>query len=329
MRRPSSAPAGIPAPLDVRGGNASSATAGNVTVKVGAVIRALTRDGDLAAVQLDELPDERQPQPSPPSGRLADEFAWRNRSNTCGRNSGEMPFPVSATIRRTLSPSSLDAHVDGAAGGRELDGVRQQVPDDLLHAIRIAVDEPGVAPSSFRIVMFLACAAGVTTSIAASVAATRSTGSISSRSLPLMMRAMSSMSSISRTCADGVALDDLERARRASPGRRSRAEQDARPAEHRVERRADLVRQRRQELVLHARALPRPAARACSAAAIWRRSSRFAVTRSLTSSTTVIVPTTASPSIERRDARALRHLARRRRLRGSAAGSGGSGATAR
>ena len=97
---------------------------------------------------------------------------------------------------------------------------------------------------------------------------TRSTGSRSSRSLPVTMRETSSRSSMSCACARGVALDDSRA--RAAPSLASscRVPQHARPAEDGVERRAQLVRQGGEELVLGAVgvcSLPRGAA-ACSRA---------------------------------------------------------------
>ena len=77
-----------------------------------------------------------------------------------------------------------------------------------------------------------------------------STGCTSSRSLPEMMRLMSSRSSISCVCTRALRsivsspFGELGLVVGAAP-------QDLRPAEDRVERRAQLVRQRREELVLH------------------------------------------------------------------------------
>ena len=41
------------------------------------------------------------PRPSPPRSRAMPASAWRNRSKTCGRNSGAMPMPVSLTATST------------------------------------------------------------------------------------------------------------------------------------------------------------------------------------------------------------------------------------
>ena len=76
-------------------------------------------------------------------------------------------------------------------------------------------------------------------------------GASLSRSLPPMIRETSRMSSISCDCAMRVVLDDADGPldhRRIALARR----QQVRPAEDRVERRAQLVRQRGEELVLQA-----------------------------------------------------------------------------
>ena len=156
-------------------------------------------------------------------------------------------------------------------GGVNLTRVREHVPDRSAERDPVRRDEAGRRPErASRIVMFLACAVGVTTSIAASVDGTRSTGLISSRSLPLTMRAMSSMSSISRACAAALRSMTCERALEHLRIDRLR-EQDVGPAEHRVERRPELVRQRGEEFVLRRAALfrdrPRAARRRQSAGA--------------------------------------------------------------
>ena len=72
---------------------------------------------------------------------------------------------------------------------------------------------------------------------------------MSSRSLPVMMRETSRTSLISCSCSARVALDRLED-RRKSMRLDHPAADHLRVPEHRVERRAQLVRQRRQEFVL-------------------------------------------------------------------------------
>ena len=184
---------------------------------------------------------------------------------------------------------------------------------------------PGVVPRSFRIVMFLACAVGVTTSIAARVDDTRSTGAISSRSLPVTMRAMSSMSSMSRACA--AALRSMTCSARSSiSGFDRMREQDVGPAEHRIERRPQLVRQRGEEFVLHAQRVFRDRARLLGDGDLPAQLG-FAV-HTLAD---VLDDRHGADDVvldeERRDARALRHVAGR--TSESARDDRGSGARAR
>ena len=72
----------------------------------------------------------------------------------------------------------------------------------------------------------------------------------SSRSLPVMMRDTSSTSSMICACDVRVALDRLERAAGRFLGRAAPDAQHARVAKDRVQRRAQLVRQRRQKFIL-------------------------------------------------------------------------------
>jgi hypothetical protein len=59
--------------------------------------------------------------------RVIELSAWRKRSKTWGRKTGAMPMPVSLTTRR-------------ATARRELDGIGQQVADDLLQPRHVALD---------------------------------------------------------------------------------------------------------------------------------------------------------------------------------------------
>ena len=84
-----------------------------------------------------------RPSPNPPSVRLTDELPWRKRSNTNGRNSRRDSLAGVLHDEAHRGPVFLvDLHRDGAAARRELDCVRQHVPHDLLHAVRVAGDEP-------------------------------------------------------------------------------------------------------------------------------------------------------------------------------------------
>ena len=77
-----------------------------------------------------------RPRPSPACSRVTSDFSCRNRSNTCGRNAGSMPAPVSVTVSTASSASRSQRDADLVASLRELDRVREQVPDDLLQPAR-------------------------------------------------------------------------------------------------------------------------------------------------------------------------------------------------
>ena len=161
-------------------------------------------------------------------------------------------MPVSATRISMCESDPLEDDLHLAALGRELDGVGQQVPDHLLQPAGIAGDRPGVRDrASARAAMPFASAAG----------RHRFDRRLDERhrlqragrrgaACRTVIRLMSSRSSISCACSARVALDGLERA--LPVGFVAGAEpQHLRPAEDGVERRAQLVGERGQELVLH------------------------------------------------------------------------------
>ena len=81
------------------------------------------------------------PSPRPPYARRVDPSAWVNGSNMCGRNSGRIPTPSSLTVSSAmLSPTRRSPRRTWPPDGRELDGVRQQVPRNLLQPPAIAVN---------------------------------------------------------------------------------------------------------------------------------------------------------------------------------------------
>ena len=161
-----------------------------------------------------------------------------------------MPSPVSDTMISTCEPTRRTCVCTRAAARRELDGVRQQVPHRLLQPLAIAVDA-GRAVLDHRL-----HAQPLHLRRRLDGAAPpprpprpRSTSSTSSRSLPEMMRDRSSRSSISRACAAAlrtIASIGLGGARRIGDA----GLEDLAPAHDGVDRRAQLVRERRQELVL-------------------------------------------------------------------------------
>ena len=157
-----------------------------------------------------------------------------------------MPSPVSRDPDLGVRTFAVEREMNAAAGGRELDRVRQQVPDDLLQAIGIA--HHGSAVDDLR------CEIDV-------LRLRRRPQSIDRR---LDHRFELDRPEVDPELAGddagnvedvgdqlflhmGVAFDGFERARHA--GRIELAHsQQPRPAEHRIERRSQFVRQRRQEL---------------------------------------------------------------------------------
>ena len=95
-----------------------------------------------------------------------------------------------------------------------------------------------------------ACAAGVAAAIACRTASTSDTGRLSSRSWPVSAFETSSRSPVS--CACSRTLRSIDSRPRADVVVQLAGAQQVEPAEHRVERRAQLVGDRREELVLHA-----------------------------------------------------------------------------
>ena len=83
--------------------------------------------------------DEAEPEPAglARGARLPPGGTARTRA---GRNSAGMPMPVSLTTISTCEFDALQPHLDAALLRRELDRVRQQVPDHLLQSIRVARD---------------------------------------------------------------------------------------------------------------------------------------------------------------------------------------------
>ena len=193
------------------------------------------------------------PIPSPPARRVVEVSACVKRSKTCGKNSGAMPWPLSLTASCTRLACEPDLGADDAALGGELDRVRQQVRHELLQAARVAVHrhhrvDRTSAQSSIR----FAAAAGARDLERRVHHLDQIERWRSSVSLPLMMREVSSRSSISRAWCVDVALDRLGGALDQPGIERPRGGEQVAPAAQRVERRAQLVRHDREELVLRA-----------------------------------------------------------------------------
>ena len=144
---------------------------------------------------------------------------------------------------------ALQPHLDASAARRELDGVRQQVPDHLLQAVGIRVHGPALRLQ--RGVEHDALALGGGTD---GVQRGLDDGGRLHRAHVQAQLAGDDARDVQqvldelalRAC---VALDGLQRARRGGLVEPAAAQRD-RPAEHGIERRAQLVGERGEELVL-------------------------------------------------------------------------------
>ena len=85
------------------------------------------------------------PMPSPPSDRAEERSPCVKSSNIAGNFSGGMPMPVSFTLMTISPPSRCGGEPDLPAVVAVLDGVDEQIDDDLLEAGGIGVD-PEVPP---------------------------------------------------------------------------------------------------------------------------------------------------------------------------------------
>ena len=184
--------------------------------------------------------------------------AWRKRSKMNGRNSGGMPRPVSVTAISMPPPEiGPDRHVHRSPRRCELDRVGQQVPEHLLQAIGIGLDRLDRR--------------GRPTRPGGRLCARRPAPPSRARRRPAGGRPRPRSVSFSLPGDDPrdvedvlddlgqrarVALDHLERGVALLLADGAGAEH-ARVAEDRVERRAQLVRQGREELVLQVVGAPR------------------------------------------------------------------------
>src|SRR5205823_10129664 len=83
-----------------------------------------------------------RPSPSPPCARVVVESAWRKRSKMYGRNSGAMPWPVSATRTTTCGSSRSTVTVTRPPEGVNLIALDSRF-HDLLQAMCVAPRRTG------------------------------------------------------------------------------------------------------------------------------------------------------------------------------------------
>ena len=89
------------------------------------------------------------PMPSPPcDARAAAVGLAEAVEDVRAGTSASMPAPVSVTRIATCAVDAVEPHLDAPAVRRELHRVAEQVPDDLLQPVGVAVDLVAASPSS-------------------------------------------------------------------------------------------------------------------------------------------------------------------------------------
>ena len=167
----------------------------------GATARPVARGMDGAAVQLDDVPHDGQPEAEPAvrPGRAAVGLAEAIEDER--QHLGPDALAGVRDHDLDLRADAPDVNLHAAAARRELDRVREQVPHRLLQPLAIAVDARRTSSTTVSTRRPFTCEAGSIVSTAADTTLPRSTSSTSRRSLPEMIRDRSSRSSIRRACA--------------------------------------------------------------------------------------------------------------------------------
>ena len=192
-----------------------------------------------------------RPRPRPPWRRVLEASACRKRSKTCGRKPGSMPGPSSATVTARAGAVRVQAHARAPAARGELDRVGEQVQHHLLQPAGVAHDGHRRGPAGRPARRSWPPPPGARSPWRAPRLRARSMGRGSRRSLPATMRETSRMSEMSCSCTRALRpMTSIGAADGRFVGQP--LAQDLGPAHDRVERRAQLVRQRGQELVLQA-----------------------------------------------------------------------------
>ena len=162
-----------------------------------------------------------RPRPRPPCCRRDDESAWRNGSKTCGRNAGSMPGPVSLTLSTARLPSRRASRVMRPPSGVNLLALSSRLVTTCRSrtgSARSSGNEPRRTSRSWP----RPSALGRTASAASRRHAGRSTACRFSDSLPVLIRAMSSRSSMRRvSCVRLLSIDSSTG--RSSASRRAAA----------------------------------------------------------------------------------------------------------
>jgi hypothetical protein len=151
-------------------------------------------------VRLDEVLDNRQTEPQSAVDAGGRSIGLPERFEDVWQEVGRHPLSGVADLDLDAVLDTFQLDMDGAAVGRELDGVRQQVGHDLLEARAVSLDESEPRIGLGGDAHVLASPAGCTARTASSTTVFKSTGVHSMRSVPAMIRETSSRSSINCAC---------------------------------------------------------------------------------------------------------------------------------
>src|SRR2546428_350289 len=136
------------------------------------------------------------PSPSPPCARVGLASACRKRSNACGRNSGEMPGPLSLTVRSAADSARCRRTWTRPPAGVNLIALVSRFQTTCCSRLGSPWTSPASESMVVRSRMSRAVAAGRTASTAPWMTGTRPIGRTSRRSWPRMARDTSSRSSM-------------------------------------------------------------------------------------------------------------------------------------
>ena len=204
-----------------------------------------------AAVQLDEVPDQREADSQPSLAACAPALALTQSVEDIGQHVGRDALPGVADDDLDVRPNALELDLDSPILRGELDGVVQQVPDDLLQPAGVAADQQAgrlqhrVEPNALRL-------GRVTDRFQRVVDELAEIDGLHGEPQPAIhdLRHVEQVVDEADLRPD-VPDDDLDR----SPSLRFTeltALDQCRPPVHGVERVAQLVRERREEFVLRA-----------------------------------------------------------------------------
>src|SRR5439155_4173541 len=103
-----------------------------------------------AAVQVDQVPDDREPEAEAAMGAGASALRLSEAIEDVGQEFRTDPHPRVLDGDLGVAVGALETDFDTTLPRRELDRVRQQVPYDLLQAVRVAAHGDGDRPAGRR-----------------------------------------------------------------------------------------------------------------------------------------------------------------------------------